>query len=70
MTKEDMYRSFLEDPLLSEKNYVKQNKIANLKISEPTEVKLFEVLKIAINGNVDGESEGVISRKISQYLNK
>jgi hypothetical protein len=70
MTKEDIYKSFLEDPLLVEKNYISSEKAAKLKMIELTDVKLLEVIKIAINGNVDCESEGVISRKINQYLNK
>lgn len=70
MTKEIIYKTFLEDPLLIEKNYIAQHKVENLKMAEPTNTKLLEVIKIAVNGNVDGDSEGVISRKINQYLNK
>lgn len=70
MTKENIYKCFLEDPLLIEKNYITQEKAENLKMAESTNAKLLEVIKIAINGNVDGDSEGVISRKINQYLNK
>lgn len=70
MTKETIYKTFLEDPLLVEKNYISQQKADNLKMAEPTNTKLLEVIKIAINGNIDGDSEGVISRKINQYLNK
>lgn len=70
MTKESIYKSFLEDPLLTEKNYITAEKLAKLKLIDTTEVKLLEVIKIAINGNVDGETEGVISRKVNQYLNK
>lgn len=70
MTKENIYKSFLEDPLLTEKNYITLEKVDNTKMAEPSNVKLLEVIKLAINGNVDGESEGVIARKINQYLNK
>lgn len=70
MTKEDIYKSYLEDPLLVEKKYISPEKASNLKMIELTEVKLLEVIKIAINGNIDGESESVISRKLNQYLNK
>lgn len=70
MTKENIYKSFLEDPLLVEKKYIASEESANLRIVEPTKVKLLEVIKMAITGNVDGESEGVIIRKINQYLNK
>lgn len=70
MTKENIFKTYLEDPLLIEKNYITQEKIDKLKIIEPSGVKLIEVFKLAINGNIDGETEGVISRKINQYLNK
>jgi len=70
MTKENIYKNFLDDPLLDEKNYITPQKAEKLKFFEQTGVKLLEVIKIAINGTVDGETEGVISRKINQYLNK
>ena len=70
MTRENIFNTYLEDPLLIEKNYITQEKIDKLKIIEQSGVKLIEVFKLAINGNIDGETEGVISRKINQYLNK
>ena len=70
MTRENIFKTYLEDPLLIEKNYITQEKIDKLKIIEQSGVKLIEVFKLAINGNIDGESEGVTSRKINQYLNK
>jgi len=70
MTRENIFKTYLEDPLLIEKNYITQEKIDKLKIIEQSGEKLIEVFKLAINGNIDGETEGVISRKINQYLNK
>lgn len=70
MTKENIFNSFLEDPLLFEKNYLTKEKVENLKFIDPSGIKLIEVIKLAISGNIDQESEGVISRKINQYLNK
>jgi len=70
MTRENIFKTYLEDPLLIEKNYITQEKIDKLKIIGQSGVKLIEVFKLAINGNIDGETEGVISRKINQYLNK
>ena len=70
MTRENIFKTYLEDPLLIEKNYITQEKIDKLKIIEQSGVKLIEVFKFAINGNIDGETEGVITRKINQYLNK
>lgn len=70
MTRENIFKTYLEDPLLIEKNYITQEKIDKLKSIEQSGVKLIEVIKLAINGNIDGENEGVTSRKINQYLNK
>lgn len=70
MTKEIIYKNFLEDPLLVEKNYITKEKVAKLKLIDSTGVKLLEVIKIAVSDNVDGMSETIISRKINQYLNK
>jgi hypothetical protein len=70
MTKENIYKNFLEDPLLADKNYINSEKAIKLKFIEPTGVDILEIIKLAINGNVDGETEGVISRKLNQYLNK
>ncbi|MBK6483962.1 MAG: hypothetical protein IPG01_12725 [Chitinophagaceae bacterium] len=70
MTKENIFKSYLEDPLLIEKNYITKEKLDKLKLIEESHVKLIEVIKIAINENVDGQSEGVVSRKLNQYLNK
>jgi len=70
MTKENIFKTYLEDPLLIEKEHISKEKIDKLKFIDQTGVKLIEVIKLAINGCVDGESEGVTSRKINQYLNR
>lgn len=70
MTKENIFKNFIEDPLLIEKGYISKEKIEKIKFIDQSGVKLIEVIKMAINGNVEGDSEGVISRKINQYLNK
>jgi hypothetical protein len=70
MTKENIFKNFIEDPLLIEKGYISKEKIERIKFIDQSGVKLIEVIKMAINGNVDGDTEGVISRKINQYLNK
>ena len=70
MTKEEIYKNFIEDPLLVEKKYISPEQASNLTMSDLPNVKLLEVIRMAINGNIDGESEGVISRKLNQYLNR
>jgi hypothetical protein len=68
MTKENIYKSYLEDPLLVEKSYVTAEKAAKLRLIDPTEVKLLEVIKLAIKESVDGESDTIIVRKINKLL--
>ena len=70
MTKENIFKNFIEDPLLTEKGHINKENLDKLKFINLTTIKLIEVVKMAINGNVDGDSEGIISRKINQYLNK
>jgi hypothetical protein len=70
MTKENIYTTYQEDPLFTEKNYIKPENVGKLKLIEPSGVKLLEVIKMAINGNIDNESEAITIRKINQYLNK
>jgi hypothetical protein len=69
MTKENIFKNYLDDPLIIDKGYLTQEQITKLKLIDPIDVKLIEVIKLAINGNVDGDSEGIVSRKIQQYLN-
>ena len=69
MTKENIFKNYLEDPLIVDKGYLTQEQVSKIKIIDSNEVKLIEVIKLAINGNIDGDSEGIISRKIQQYLN-
>ena len=70
MTKEKIFKNFMEDPALFEKGYLPKEKLEKLRFIDQTGVKLIEVIKIGINCCIDGESETVSSRKINQYLNK
>ncbi|BAV07711.1 hypothetical protein SAMN05421788_10361 [Filimonas lacunae] len=70
MTKDEFYKNYLEDPLLIEKNYITPEKIQQLKFHQSTGVKLLEIIKIAVDGCIDGESEAIIARKMNQNLNK
>jgi hypothetical protein len=70
MTKETIFKFFLNDPLLIEKDYLTEEQRDSLKFIDVSEVKLLQVIKMAIIADVAGESVSVISRKINQYLNK
>jgi hypothetical protein len=69
MTKENIFKNFMEDPLLIEKGYISKEKVGQLRFIDQSGVKLIEVIKMAINGNIDGETEGVIKNKIQRLLN-
>lgn len=70
MTKETIFKFFLNDPLLIEKSYLTEEQRNSLRFIDPCEVKILRVIKMAIIDNVNGESPTVTSRKINQYLNK
>jgi hypothetical protein len=69
MTKENIFKNFLDDPILLEKNYITKEKINTLKYSEHSGIKLIEVIKIAIDCTVDDYGESVAARKINKFLN-
>jgi hypothetical protein len=69
MTHEEIYKTFVDDPLLIEKKVIRKEDIGNIKFSEDSNSKLLETLKLAIEGCIKGESEAIISRKINVYLN-
>lgn len=70
MTKENIFKTFLEDQIFLDNKHYTKEQIEKFKFFETTNDKLIEVIKIAISGNVDGESESLISRRINQFLNK
>ena len=70
MTKENIFKSFLEDPLLLEKKYINKENAEKLKFFEQSNVKILEVIKLAINGSVDGEPLSTVTNKIVKYFNK
>lgn len=69
MTKEDIYKNYLKDPLLFEKRLLTTQKAENMKFSDSTSIKLLEILKIAISGSVDQGGTTATIRKINNYLN-
>lgn len=70
MTKEEIYKHYLEDPLLTEKKYITPAKAKSLKFHENTGIKLLEVIKLSITGQVDNENQGITVNKIGRYLNR
>jgi hypothetical protein len=70
MTKENILRTFLEDSIFQERKHLSTEQITKIKLIEDSNDKLVEVIKIAISGSVDGESESAVSRRINQFLNR
>lgn len=70
MTKENILKTFLEDPIFEERKHLTKDQLEKMTFIETTNDKLIEVIKIAIGGSTDGESEGSISRRINIFLNK
>lgn len=69
MTKENIFKNFINDPLILERNYLTKEKIDKLKFIDQSGVKLIEVIKMAIDCTVDEFGESVASRKINKFLN-
>jgi hypothetical protein len=70
MTKQEILKSYLEDPFLIETKYLEEGQAEKITFSENNPSKMVSVIKFAISGTVDNESEGVIVRRITQFLNK
>jgi len=70
MIQENIFKSFLEDPLLIEKKYITSEQVTSMRIIDRTESKILQIIRIAIRDNVDGETIIATARKINQHLNK
>lgn len=69
MNKEQILQSFLEDELFIEKGYLKEGEAQKFKWTDPRKNNLIDVLRLAIDGVMSKESEGITSRKINSHLN-
>jgi hypothetical protein len=70
MTKEELLREFLSDDLVEAKGYMTKAQVEQLKFSDPSESKLINVFKTAIQGKASSESLDQVTRKLNQLLNK
>lgn len=68
MTREQLLNAFLEDDLLKEKGYLKDSETKEAKWSDHSDKKMLSIMKVAIEGVLRDESQGVITRKINQFL--
>ncbi len=70
MTREQILKAYLEDELLVEKGYLKEGKGAESKWSDQRNNKMVDVIKFAIEGVINGDSQTIMTRKINQFLDK
>lgn len=70
MTREQILKAFLEDGLLKEKGYLKDGDSDEAKWSDHRNNKMVDVIKFAIEGVINGDSQTMMTRKINQFLDK
>lgn len=70
MTKDDIFRAFMKDPLVQEKNYLNKEDAEKIRITEATVSTFVDIMKIIINSKDEGASDLIISNKINKYLKK
>ncbi len=64
-----MLRAYLTDELFTEKGFLKPGEADTFRWADKRSNKLIEVLKIAIDGDTNGETGRVTERRINQLLN-
>lgn len=69
MNKEEILQSYLEDDFFVEKSYLKPGEAKTFKWTDARNNNLIKVLRLAIDGVVSNETEGVTTRKINAQLN-
>lgn len=70
MTREQILRAYLEDDLLVEKEHLQKGEGEKAKWSDHQTVKIVDVVKFAIEGVINGDSQTLMTRKINQFLDK
>jgi hypothetical protein len=70
MTREEILKAYLEDPLFIDTQYLKEEDIHKFKWSTTTDNNLIQVLKLAIEGEVANESANITEKKINALLNR
>ena len=69
MTKEELLKVYLSDDIVKEKNYLNNVPVDRTKWSDKDTSNLVTIIKLAIEGEVSRDSNGVTIRKINQLLN-
>lgn len=70
MTREQILKAYLEDELLEQKGYLKEGEGAETNWSDHRDKKIVDVIKFAIEGVINGDSQQMMTRKINKFLDK
>lgn len=68
MTRVQILRAYLEDKLLIEKGYLVEGQGAQSKWDNHRDNKMVEVIKFAIEGVMNNDSQTLMTRKINKFL--
>jgi hypothetical protein len=70
ITKEQVIREFLSDPLMLEKGYYTEGFPEKVKLNVKSESKMVELIKLLISGKFDDVADVKITRDINALLNE
>jgi hypothetical protein len=70
MTREDILRAFLKNELFEENNHLKKEEAEEYRWFTVSNNKLIEIIKLAIDGEMAGESSNITEKKINKFLNQ
>lgn len=69
ITKEQVIREFLSDPLMCEKGYITEGGIAKVNLSTKSASKMIELIKTVVTSKFNDDTDNATTRKINLLLN-
>jgi hypothetical protein len=69
ITKEQVIREFLNDPLMVEKGYITEGSAEKVKLNTPSQSKMIELVKLLISSKFDEVPDIKITRDVNALLN-
>ena len=69
ITKEDVIREFLNDPLLVQKGYMTEGDVAKINMSTKSASKMIELIKTVVTSKFNEDTDNATTRKINLLLN-
>lgn len=68
MTKEDILRTYLDNPLLVEQGYLEKGEAEKFSWNDKRRIPIVELLKIIIQEHSNGKGENTIKGLANRYL--